>query len=225
MSTGTKPQKPARLRLEGERRMVIRNVAWTDYVGLVDSLVESSPYRVAYDGKDMEIMTKGTDHERFCDLLHQFILAIAVAQGRHVEPYGQTTWRQFQAQRGLEADHWYLFDPGKKEQLLRAGRNPDLLPSPDLAIEIDISPSEVDRPAIYAALGVVELWRFDGNEAVIERLAASGLYEAQPKSGWLGVTSAEIVRWLVEEDTTEFVPWLNRVTRWASRKFSRRRGT
>ena len=222
MSAVTKQRKPARGRLDGERRMVIRNVDWTDYVCLVDSLVEGSPFRVAYDGKDMEIMTKGKDHERFCDLLNHFIIAIAQVQGRHVEPYGQTTWREFRAQRGLEADHWYFFDPRKSEQVARASRRSKILPSPDLAIEIDISPSEVDRPGIYAALGVIEVWRFDGNEAVIERLGAGGRYEAQTTSGWLGVTSAEIVRWIAEEDTTEFIPWLNRVTRWARRRFARR---
>lgn len=202
--------------------MVIRNVDWTDYLGLVDSLVESAPYRVAFDGKDMEIMTKGRDHERFCDLLNQFIVTIAQVQDLRVEPYGQTTWRDFRAKRGLEADHWYFFDPAKSAQVARASRHSKVLPSPDLAIEIDISPSEVDRPGIYAALGVTELWRFDGNRAVIERLGTSGRYEAQAASGWLGVTSAEIVRWIAEEDTTEFIPWLNRVTRWARRKFARR---
>ena len=86
MSTVTKRRKPTRGRLDGERRMVIRNVGWTDYVDLVDSLVESSPFRVAYDGKDIEIMTKGRHHERFGDLLHHFIIAIAQVQGRRVEP-------------------------------------------------------------------------------------------------------------------------------------------
>ena len=93
------------------------------------------------------------------------------------------------------------------------------LPGPDLAIEIDISASEVDRPGIYAALGVVELWRFDGDEAVIERLGPDGRYIPQETSGWLGVTSSEIVRWIVEENTSEFMPWLDRVSRWAKRKF------
>jgi Uma2 family endonuclease len=225
MKAATTPRIPARSRLDGERRMVIRGVDWDDYVVLVDSLVEGSPLRVAYDGKDMEIMTKGKDHERFCDLLHQFIITIAQVQGCPIEPYGQTTWRQFQVRRGLESDHWYFFDVRKREQLARDGRRARGLPSPDLAIEIYISPSEVDRPGIYAALGVVEVWRFDGDEAVIERLGAGGRYEPQDTSGWLGVTPSEIVRWIVKEDTTEFIPWLNRVTRWARRRFARRRGT
>ena len=43
-------------------------------------------------------------------------------------------------------------------------------PNPDLAVEVDISPSKIDRPGIYAALGVAEVWRYDGKlrEVVIE---------------------------------------------------------
>jgi hypothetical protein len=42
-------------------------------------------------------------------------------------------------------------------------------------------------------------------------------------SGWLEIAPADVVQWLVEEDTTEFIPWLNRITKWARRRFARRR--
>jgi Uma2 family endonuclease len=227
------PQAPARRRFEAERRLVVRGVRWEDYLTLVDSLHERSPLRVAFDGKDLEIMTKGRDHERFSSHSHHLIVAVAQAQDLGVEPFGETTWRKPGIKRGLEADQWYFFDAAKRERIARIeriekskglrGRDLKGFPSPDLAVEIDISPSEVDRPAIYAALQVVEVWRFDGFQAVIERLTPEGRYEAVERSGWLGITPAEIVRWLVEEDTSDFIPWLNRLTRWARRRFGKRR--
>ena len=33
-------------------------------------------------------------------------------------------------------------------------------PNPDLAVEVDLSPSKIDRPAIFRALRVLEVWRF-----------------------------------------------------------------
>ena len=58
-------------------------------------------------------------------------------------------------------------------------------PSPDLAIEIDISPPKVDRPGIYAALGVAEVWRFDGDVAVIERLTPeAAMSPSRRVAGW-----------------------------------------
>ena len=68
--------------------------------------------------------------------------------------------------------------------------------------------------------GVAELWRFDGDVAVIERLVPGGRYEPIEKSQWLEITPADVVRWLVQEDTAEFIPWLNRVTKWARRQFA-----
>jgi Uma2 family endonuclease len=235
MSTVAKPthRALARRRLEAERRLVVRGARWEDYVTLVDSLHERSPLRVAFDGKDLEIMTKSRDHERFSSYAHHFIVAVAQAQGLGVEPFGETTWRKPGIKRGLEADQWYFFDAAKRERIVRIERGEKLkgirgrdlrgFPSPDLAVEIDISPSEVDRPGIYAALRVVEIWRFDGFQAVIERLMQGGRYEAVERSGWLSITPAELVRWLIEEDTTEFVPWLNRLTKWARRRFAKRR--
>ncbi len=49
-------------------------------------------------------------------------------------------------------------------------------PNPDLAIEIDISPPEVDREGIYKSLQVAEIWRFDGEEVTIEQLREDGTY-------------------------------------------------
>ena len=65
-------------------------------------------------------------------------------------------------------------------------------PNPDLAIEVDISPPEIDRAGIYAALMVSEVWRFDGQQVHIDRLNAEGKYEAVEASGFLPVTAEDI---------------------------------
>ena len=73
-------------------------------------------------------------------------------------------------------------------------------PNPDLAIEVDISPPQVDRAGIYAALRVAEIWRLDGDRVIIERLTPEGTYEAVDASGFLPVRAEEIRRWIIEED-------------------------
>ena len=56
-------------------------------------------------------------------------------------------------------------------------------PAPDLAVEIDITSRSIAREPIYAALGIPELWRFDGKQLVVLRFTAAGKYKAQSKSG------------------------------------------
>ena len=67
-------------------------------------------------------------------------------------------------------------------------------PAPDLAIEVDLSPSKIDRPGIYAAMQVTEVWRFGTSSVVIERLNEEGGYSVAQSSVFLPVTSDELAR-------------------------------
>ena len=51
-------------------------------------------------------------------------------------------------------------------------------PPPDLAIEVDISRSSIDKLGIYADLGVPELWFYDGQSLVVRRLQRRPLCRA-----------------------------------------------
>ena len=55
-------------------------------------------------------------------------------------------------------------------------------PPPDLAIEIDITSSSLNRMAIYEGLEVAEVWRFDGQFLRIYQLV-EGKYQESEKSG------------------------------------------
>jgi Uma2 family endonuclease len=55
-------------------------------------------------------------------------------------------------------------------------------PPPDLAIEIEVSQSSVPKQPICAALGVAELWRYDGERIRPLLLNAGGKYAPAEKS-------------------------------------------
>ena len=63
--------------------------------------------------------------------------------------------------RGLEPDECFYLE---HELQMRGKRDFDLSvdPPPDLAIEVDISRSSLNKLSIYADLGVPELWLYDG---------------------------------------------------------------
>jgi Uma2 family endonuclease len=56
-------------------------------------------------------------------------------------------------------------------------------PPPDLAIEVEISRSMLNRMGIYASLGVPEIWWFDGTTLSIHTLNRRGEYEQVERSG------------------------------------------
>jgi Uma2 family endonuclease len=82
--------------------------------------------------------------------------------------------------RGIEADNSYYLNPTKIATALaalsRGSNDVNDYPNPDLAIEVDISAPEADRAGIYAAMGVAEVWYFDGRRLKIDRLDEKGQY-------------------------------------------------
>ena len=84
-------------------------------------------------------------------------------------------------ERGIEPDECFYIE---NEAKVRGKDNLDMSvdPPPDLAVEIDISRDSRRRLSIYAALGVPEVWRFDGTSLTVYVRQAHGEYEAAPVS-------------------------------------------
>ncbi len=204
----------------GDHRTIFRGVPWEVYVALSDAAIEGEHVRLAYDGKDLEIMTTGNVHEYLKGLAGKFVDAVASWSNISYVDCGETTWKSVNAKRGLQADLSYCFEPEKvrtaREALARGSMDPADYPWPDLAVEIDISPSQVDRPAIYAALRVAEVWRVGRDRKItIEHLQADGSYTTVAASRFLPVTADEIHGWLTAEDVTQGEVWYRRLNQWA----------
>jgi Uma2 family endonuclease len=204
-----------RLTSVSERRVVYRNVSWPFYEALVDSIPQRSPIHVDFDGKDVEVMVKGLDHEGFNCLLGRFVEVVTEELEIPCKALGETTWKRPEIARGLEADKCYFFALEKLAALARARSrgSKDLadIPNPDLAIEVDISPPQTDRAGIYAALKVSEVWRLVAGRVVIDRLTPEGRYVEVESSQFLPVTADEVTRWVVEEDSSDESAWARRL--------------
>ncbi len=223
MSTITRhPPSPAvpieTTTIPDEERGVMRDVSWEFYDQVSDAIGEQSHIRVAYDGKDMEIMTLGQKHEQSKGLLGSFIEAVAEGLGVDFRPVGSTTWKRAAERRGIESDQCYYFHRAKLEASDAAASHDsndvDDYPNPDLAAEIDISPSKIDRPKIYAALKVSEIWRFKGDTISIERLGPNGVYREVTESGFLHVRPDEVTRWLADGKSGSRLAWKRRLQDW-----------
>jgi Uma2 family endonuclease len=119
-----------------------------------------------------------------------------------------------------QADLSYCFEPENvrraREALVRESMDLADYPIPDLAIEIDISPSRIDRSSIYAALQVAEVWRIQrGRKVVIEPLQADGTYVPVQASRFLHNSADEVHGWLTAEDAGQEEVWNRRLNQWA----------
>ncbi len=209
---------PETISAAGEERHVMRGASWKFYDWLTDALGARAPFRVAYDGRDIEIMTLGPKHERSKDLLGLFIDYVSTGLEIDCEGLGSTTWKRPELGRGIESDLCYCFDPAKLEACeaadARDTNNVADYPNPDLAVEVDLSPSKIDRPAIYRALQVAEIWRFHAGTVLIEQLDVDGNYVAAESSRFLHVRPDEVTRWVVNEKFGNRRQWKKRLQEW-----------
>ncbi len=227
MSTITTPRpmpvvppapKPPVATVSGDQRIVIRGVGWHVYETLVDSIGEDQHVRIAYDGMDLEIMTTGYVHEGFKGLFGRLMDLVTEELDIPCLDAGQTTWKRPGIDRGLEADQCYYFDRKKlavvAEAWARKSNEISDYPNPDLAIEIDISRSEIDRASIYAAMRVSEIWRFDGKDLVIEQLGANGQYAVSKTSRFVPILPDEVMAWINAEDVINRTGWVRQLRAW-----------
>jgi len=207
----------------------MRDVSWDLYDRLTDAIDERSSIRVAFDGKDVEIMVVGPLHESLGELLGIFVGEVCDGLDLDFHGLGRTTLRRPDVDRGIEADLSYCFDPAKVAVCRAAhasgSNDPADFPIPDLAVEIDISPPKIDRPGIYSKLRAPEVWRFSGDAVSIEQLDANGNYVAADSSRFLYVRADEVTQWLRKGNSTQRPTWKRGIRDWARAVLLPRAGT
>jgi Uma2 family endonuclease len=154
--------------------------------------VEGQHIRITYDRGRMVLMSPLPIHERVKKLAGRLIEMATFELDIPISSFGSTTWKRQDLAKGLEADECYYI---QNEPLVHGRTDIDLKhdSAPDLAIEIDITHSPVDRMSVYAALGVRELWRYDGERFEFVRRTGAGEYEPIAASDALPFMTPQIV--------------------------------
>jgi Uma2 family endonuclease len=177
--------------------VLLSGVRWQTYQALLDDLGDRH-IRLTYDRGNLEIMAPLSRHERYSYLLGELVRALARVAKVPVICAGSTTFRRKDLERGLEPDRCFYI---RNVPAVLGKLDLDLTrdPPPDLAIEIDITSSSLDRLAIYAALGVPEVWRFDGEQlAILLRRDEGGYDRAAASPTFPALRAGEVVGLLDE---------------------------
>jgi Uma2 family endonuclease len=138
-----------------EARFVLRGVPWWTYVALRDVLDDHAGLKLTYLEGTLELTSPSLLHEDAKKIIARLLEAWATEIGIDLRGFGSTTFRREARQRGLEPDECYKL--GKLEE--------DGVP--DIAIEVVVSSGLVDKMAVYAGLGVIEVWVWQPSTAEI----------------------------------------------------------
>lgn len=172
--------QPSKLKLEASQQYVLWNLGWDSYELIVEALNELH-VRTTYDRGDLELMSPLPIHEAIKVWFRDLLLALAFEVSLSFKSMAQTTFRRRDRDRGLEPDDCYYFANMSKVTDWNT-LNLDRDPPPDLALEVEITSSCLNRMSVYAGLGVPEVWRFDGEEWHIHLLSPDGTYSDSSSS-------------------------------------------
>lgn len=204
--------------VEPMQQFVFYAIDYATFQAICDAVPERS-LRLAYDGSNLEIMSKTSLHGRLNRFLCQLVYELCEALNVEKIAAGDFTLRRDDVERGIEPDECFYIKNAKK---VRSKKRIDILvdPPPDLAIEVDVSRSSVARLPIYAKLKVDEIWRL--TESRLECLVLQGgKYVTAPTSiAFPGLDPAELFPFVARMFDTDESILFEEFRTWVRERFA-----
>lgn len=180
--------------------LVVPEATWDDFERLLDELTDHPGVRVSFDQGRLVAASRLRAHQHFARILGDIADIVADGYGLDLEAIGSTTLKCRTRAQGVEADAAFYVANAKRV----AGRvtlDLSVDPPPDVAIEIDLWNDSVHKFPVYAALGVPEIWRYDGRHVEI-RLLESGEYRMAAASKTFPVLTPQVMERFLELSRT-----------------------
>lgn len=151
----------------------IKDISWLMFEGILEELGEGSSSRIYYSEGTLEIMSPLFKHEDDKGIISDLVKVLLEELDIEFRDAGSTTLKNEAMGRAVEPDSSFYI---ANERAVRGKKRIDLTidPPPDLAIEIDITSRT--RLKNYEALGVPEVWRYDGGDRLEINVLEDGKY-------------------------------------------------
>lgn len=196
-----------------EQKVILQGVRWETYERLLAEHQETSGTRFTYDGGILEILVPSARHEKSNRLLASLVEVLAEEMALNIESLGSITLKRPDLLKGFEPDSCFYI---QHADAMRDHEEIDFTidPPPDLVIEIDITSPSLHKFPLYAAVGVPEVWRYDGTHVTMYRSAGEGYVEVTHSIVLPPLTSAPATRFLEERKQVPSILWLRTVRAW-----------
>lgn len=157
--------------------LILNDIGWQEYEELLDALGEAKGLRISYDQGTLQIMTLSTRHEKYARLIDNLVSLFSITMRIKVLCYGSATMKKQDKLRGAEPDSCFYVQNadlvGRKSEI-----DFSIDPPPDIVVEVDLGHDSLSKFPVYAALGVPEIWRYDGEIITIYHLVGERYFTA-----------------------------------------------
>lgn len=203
--------------IPAEQRTVLQNISWETFETLLAETGEHRGSRFAYECGILEIMSPLIEHESSKSIFGNLVIVLAEELGIEIKSAGSTTLKLKSANRGIEPDNCYYI---QNELAFRGKQTLDLstdLP-PDLAIEIDITSTSVNKLEIYTYLGVPEIWIYNGRILQFYHLVENQYIECEFSYVFPLVSATEINRFIEQSKNIGEIALIKLFRNWVRSK-------
>ncbi len=214
MTTLLHPSAARSLGPTAEQRLLLTDLSWDRYITIGELLADRPTLRLTYNRGTLEFMTISARHERFKHWLGRFVETIAEELEKPIAPGGSMTFQDEEQERGFELDncYWIENEAAVREKLTW---EPTIDPPPDLALEIEISRSALNRLGIFAAFRIPEVWCYDGKDLRIYLLQPDGTYlQSDTSRAFPTIPVKELVRFFPTVERTDYLSAVRAVRVW-----------
>ena len=175
--------------------LVLHDISWETYEQLLEIFAERSTPRMTYYQGTLELMVPLPEHERYSWTLGRLIVALSEEIGIEIIGLKSSTWRSEPKKAGNEADECFYI---QNEALMRGKLTIDLKndPPPDLAVEMDLTSSSINKMAVYAELKVPEVWIWKKGKLIINILNDTGYLESETSLAFASFPVKELAQFM-----------------------------
>lgn len=196
-----------------EHRVLLRNISWGTYERLLAEVVNVAGTRITYDDGKLEILVASLGHERANHALARIAEITAEETGRDFTATGSTTLKREDLEKGFEPDSSFYF---RHAATICGKDRTDMAtdPPPELIIEVDITRSSLNHFPLYAAVGIAEIWRYDGERVRFHKLDGSAYTQIEESSVLPPMTAVQATIFIERNRHEKATDWLRAVREW-----------
>jgi Uma2 family endonuclease len=186
--------------LPASAMLVVHEVSWDEYESVLEGLQHRRTLRISYDSGRLEIVSISSGHGWYQSLIGDLVIVFCEVFKLRSEKLGPVTWKRRSLLKGTEPDVSLYVRNAKQI----TGKDIDLEtdPPPDVVVEVDLTRDSLARFPIFAALGVTEVWQYDGKTCRFYALV-KGKYENVTISRLLPHLTGEMIADAVEISKSE----------------------
>lgn len=206
----------ATIQSPAEQRIILKNVSWETYEGLLADHLDSRVPHFTYDQGVLEIVSPSTKHEETGYALALIVAMVALELGIDVRGVGSMTYKRKELLKGFEPDGSFYIQSipliADKKEI-----DAETDPPPDLIIEVEVTSPSLQKLPIFAQMGVPEVWRYrEATEDVIILRLFDGDYRTVSTSEVLPpLTSKVLTQFLGRNRSRGHIEWLRMIQAWA----------